>query len=137
MNQEFIEKEIQMDLKYMKKKNTKIVPRTKLKLPLSNLLDWQKPCGLVTLWGPLGGNQALLIHVTKGRVNWCDPCGGQLATFVKITNALTFNTAIPLLEIYPTDILAHTRNALFKIIHFGINNGKRLETTQCAVIIWD
>lgn len=58
-------------------------------------------------------------------------------TLVKITNALTFNPAIPLLDIYPTDIFAHMRNDILKIIHFGIvNNDKRLETAQRA-IIWD
>lgn len=54
-----------------------------------------------------------------------------MAMSVKITNALTFNPEILLLEIRPTDIFAHMRNYIFRIIHFGIvYNDQRLETTQ-------
>ena len=44
------------------------------------------------------------------------PMEGKLETSIKITNTLTSNSAISLLEIYPADIFAHMRNDVFKIV---------------------
>ena len=61
----------------------------------------------------------------------------KLATSIKITNALTFNPAISLLEAYPTDMFARLRNGVFKITGLGIGLMTKNWQQPKYVTMWD
>lgn len=112
---------------YIYEKMLKFVRETKL--PFSTSLTKVQRFRNILCCSPVG--KEALCTLLEGRVNWCNPMESKLATSIKITNALTFNPEISLLQVFPTDIFAYMRSDGLKITHFWYwHNGKILATTQ-------